>query len=356
MAYRFAGKQKKLSLGKYPDLGLAAARERREAARDALAAGRDPSLEKRLAALNARVSAANTFELVAEEWLARIEADGRAPRTIRKQRWILKQALPALGARPIAEITTPEVFAVLKKVEGSGRLETARALRSSCARVFRHAIVTARATHDPCAALVGATVAPTVTHMAALFEPSEVAGLMVSIHGYRGDASTRNALAFLALTFVRSSELRFAAWQEFDLDVATWEIPGERMKMKRPHIVPLSRQAVALLRRMHAERRTDALLFPGIRSPKRPISDNTINAALRRMGYEKADMTGHGFRRIASTTLNGLGFHGDWIERQLAHIEPNKVRRAYNAAEYLPERARMMQAWADWLEDLELLG
>jgi integrase len=360
LAYRFAGRQKKLSFGAYPVVGLADARAKREEAKRCLAAGDDPGLRKRLAKLASGISAANTFDVVAQEWLARLAADGRDAKTIKKQRWLLKQATPWIGARPIAEITPPEVFDILKRIEASGRLETARGVRTTCSAVFRHAIVTARCVQDPCVPLAGATVAPSVRHHAALVEPRAVAGLLAAMAGYEGDPSTRAALGLLPLTFVRSSELRLARWAEFDFDAAIWTIPAARMKgrvaNKKEHIVPLSRQALALVKALWSARGSDTLLFPSLRSPKRPISDNTINAALRRMGYDKTQMTGHGFRTMASTVLNEHGWDDDWIERQLAHVETNKTRRAYNAAEYLEGRTRMMQWWADWLEDLALLG
>jgi integrase len=360
LRYRFGPKDKKLSIGVYPRVGLAAARAAREDAKDLLVNGTDPALKKRLDKMARLVSQDVTFRKIADEFVARRKADRAAARTIKKHEWLLKQAMSALGDRPISDITSPEVYAVLKKIEKSGRLETARAVRSICGRVFRYAIVTARAHQDPCAPLVGSTVAPTVTHHAAIFDPDEIGALIRAICGYTGDSSTRNALKLMPLTFVRSEELRFAVWGEFDLPAATWSIPSARMKMKLPHIVPLSRQAVDLLTEMMESAKT-SLLFPGIRSPKRPISDGTINAALRRMGYATDEMTGHGFRRMASTVLNENGFKSDWIERQLAHKEPNKIRRAYNAAEHLPGRVTMMQWWADWLDrvaedDEDLIG
>jgi integrase len=354
MAYRFDGRQKKLSIGVYPTVGLAAARAAREAARTTLVGGVDPSLKKRLDKIASADAAATTFQIVAVDFIAHRKKEGAAERTIKKHEWLLSQVYPAIGRRPISQITSPEVVDILKRIEKSGRLETAREVRAICSRVFRYAIVTARAVNDPCAALVGATAAPTVTHHAAIFDPKEIGGLMRAVRGYTGTIETRAAIQLMALTFMRSEELRYAVWSEFDLEgTRQWMLPAKRMKMPRPHIVPLSRQAVALLTELKAKS-TTPLLFPGIRSRTRPISENTINAALRRMGYATDEMTGHGFRRMASTALNEHGFEPDWVERQLAHKDPNKIRRAYNAAEYLPQRTTMMQWWADYLDRLAI--
>lgn len=356
MSYRHGGAQKGLAFGAYPAVGLADARAERDAARKALGRGEDPAVLKKIGRITAAESVAATFALLAEDWLKRTEIDGLKPRTLEKNRWLLDQALPAIGARPISAITPPEMFAVLKRIEKSGRLDTARAVRRACSAVFRHAIVTARAVNDPCIPLVGATAAPKVRHMAALFEPAQIAGLLKSIRGYDGHHATRTALRLLPMVFVRSSELRKAAWREFDLDRGLWAIPAARMKRPNDHLVPLSRQAVALLREHWEGRVTDGLVFPSLRSSQRAMSENTVNAALRRMGYSKDEMTGHGFRRIASTIMNEHGWNPEWIERQLAHVDSNKVRAAYNAAEFLADRTRLMQWWSDWLETTELLG
>jgi integrase len=359
LAYRFSGRQKTLSFGAYPVVGLAEARAARTEAKRLLSQGADPGASRKAQKASTRQAAEETFAAVSEDWLARIEADGRDWKTLRKQRYLLAQATPFLGPRPVREITSREVFEVLKRIEASGRLDTARAVRTTCSQVFRHAIVTARADQDPTVPLVGATRAPAVVHHAAIFEPGKLAALMAAIGGYDGDPSTRTALRLLPYVIVRSSELRLARWAEFDLSSRLWTIPGERMKGRkidgRPHLVPLSAQAVQILGAHWQARLSDDLVFPGLRGG-RPISDNTINAALRRLGYDKTEMTGHGFRRTASTILNEQGWNRDWIERQLAHVEKDKVRRAYNAAEYLEGRASMMQAWADWLDDLALLG
>lgn len=355
MAYRFGGKQKKLSIGVYPVVGLADARNARLAAKKSLNGGEDPSLKKRLAKLAGANAADNTFRKLGDEFVARRKAEEAAPRTIKKYKQNLKHAYRRLGDRPITAITAADIFEVLKGIEKAGHLETAREVRSLVDRVFRLAIVTARATDNPAVSLVGATRAPPDSHYAAIFEPQAVGALMRAIRGYEGGDVTRLAMTIMALTFARSEELRGAKPGELDLegDEPMWTIPTERTKMKRgPHFVPLARGTVAAFRELLELNASPSILFPGIRSVHRPISDGTINAALRRMGYSSEEMTGHGFRRTASTLLNEQGWDEDWIERQLSHKDPNKVRGAYNAAEYLPGRRRMMQAWADYLDRL----
>lgn len=353
LAYRFQGKQKKLSIGVYPRVGLAKARKARDAAKDLLAAGVDPSEKKKLDRLHAKTTAENTFEAIGEEWLAKEEREKKAPMTLAKGQWLLRDiAFPVLGRRPIAEITAPEVLAALRPVEKRGRLETARRLRSTISRVFRYAIATGRADRDPAADLQGALTAPTVKHRAALLDPEAIGGLLRAIDAYEGWGTVTAALRLAPLVFVRPGELRHAEWSEINLDKAEWRIPAAKMKMRDEHIVPLSRQAVAILREWHGVTGRGRYVFPSGRSTHRPMSEVAVLAALRRMGYGRDEMTGHGFRSMASTILNEMGFNPDWIERQLAHGERNKVRAAYNRAQYLPERRRMMQAWADYLDKL----
>lgn len=352
LAYRFAGKQKSLSIGPYPTVGLADARTEREKAKRTLKEGLDPSRKKRLDKIEAHTKTNNTFKLVAEELIVRYQAEGAAERTIDKTRWLLELAYPSLGGLPISEITAADIYRVLRRIEKSGRLESARRLRSVVGRVFRYAIVTARATQDPSITLIGATLAPKITHHAAIFEPKKLGELMRAIRGYDGNQSTRVAMQLMALTFPRSEELRYAEVDQFDLgEAALWSIPAARTKMGRPHLVPLARQTIDLLRPLLEDRNPrHKLLFPSVRSWLRPISENTVNAALRRMGYSSDEMTGHGFRRTASTALNEHGFDSDHIERQLAHKDMNRIREAYNAAEFLDQRREMMQWWADRLD------
>jgi integrase len=259
---------------------------------------------------------------------------------------------PWLGSSPVGEINAPELLAVLRRIEGRGALETAHRIHQVSGQVFRYAIATGRAQRDPSADLRGALPPVREKHHAALSKPADVAGLMRAIAGYQGSFVVRCALRLAALTFVRPGELRKAEWSELDLDEGMWRIPARRMKMRAEHLVPLSRQAVEILRELHPLTGAGRYVFPGARTTGRPMSENAITAALRRMGYERGQMTAHGFRTMASTLLNELGWPADAIERQLAHVERDGVRDAYNRAEYLAERRRMMQAWADYLGGL----
>jgi integrase len=290
--------------------------------------------------------------------LQKLEREGRTDVTLAKKRWLLDFAYPMIGERPIAEITAPEVLAALRKVEARGRYETARRLRSTCSIVFRYAIATARADRDPCVDLRGALTAPKVIHRASIVDPVSIGALLRAIDDYDGLPLTKAALKLAPLLFVRPGELRKAEWAEFDLEHAEWRIPAAKMKMRRLHRVPLSKQADAIIRDLQALSGDGRWLFPSVRSILRPMSENTLNAALRRLGYGKEHMSAHGFRGMASTRLNEMGcWNPDAIERQLAHQEPNDVRRAYiHAAEYWPERVRMMQAWADYLDELRDSG
>ncbi|MGH8128413.1 MAG: tyrosine-type recombinase/integrase [Gammaproteobacteria bacterium] len=350
--YRFAGKRKTLALGIYPDVLLKVARDRRDDARRLLADGRDPSTERRVEKIRARSAAEDSFAALAREWMDRQQV---APTTASKNKWLLETfAIPYIGTRPIAEINAPELLAVLRRVEATGALETTQRLKVKCGQVFRYAIATGRAINDPTAALRGALQTPKATHHAAVTDPKAIGELMRAIDGFSGQFVTLCALKLAPLVFVRPGELRQAEWSEFDLDTAQWRIPGEKMKMKAPHIVPLSKQAVEILRNLHLLTGYGRYVFPSLRSPDRPMSENTVNAGLRRLGYAKNEMTGHGFRSMAATRLNEMGFRPDAIERQLAHAESDKVRDAYTAqAQYLAERKKMMQAWANYLDALK---
>ena len=356
LAYRFGGKQKTLAIGVYPTVTLKHAREKRDEAKRLLADNIDPSTQRRLEKLTA--ASGNTFRAVAEEVLVKLEREGRTDVTLAKKRWLLDFAYPAIGERPIGEITAPEVLAVLRKVEARGRYETARRLRSTCGMVFRYAIATGRAERDPSVDLRGALTAPKVIHRAAIVDPAGIGALLRAIEDYDGLPLTKAALKLAPLVFVRPGELRKAEWAEFDLEHAEWRIPAARMKMRRPHRVPLSKQSLAIIHDLQAISGGGRLLFPSVRSISRPMSENTLNAALRRLGYSAGQMTAHGFKGMASTRLNEMGsWNPDAIERQLAHQESDDVRRAYmHAAEYWPERVKMMQAWADYLDDLRDAG
>ena len=356
LAYRFGGKQKTLAIGVNPTITLKQAREKRDEAKRLLAANMDPSTERRLEKLGASTS--NTFRVVAKELLMKLEREGRAEATLVKQRWLLHFAYPAIGDRPVAEITAPEVLSVLRKVEARGRYETARRLRSTCGMVFRYAIATGRAERDPSVDLRGALTAPKVIHRSAIVDPADMGALLRAIEDYEGLPLTKAALKLAPLVFVRPGELRKAEWAEFDLEHAEWRIPAAKMKMRRLHRVPLSKQALAIIHDLGALSGGGRWLFPSVRSTSRSMSENTLNAALRRLGYSKDQMTAHGFKGMASTRLNEMGrWNPDAIERQLAHQESNDVRRAYmHAAEYWPERVKMMQTWADYLDELRDAG
>lgn len=355
LRYRFAGKQKTLSVGQYPGVTLSDAREAREEAKKKLRAGTDPSHAKKVDRINAEVAAAATFKVVAEEWLAKRVREGKAAATLAKNIWLLRdQTYPYIGSRPIAAVTAPELLDVLRKVEGRGLFETATRLRSVCGQVFRYAIATGRAERDPSADLRGALTSVKPKRRAALLKPEQIKPLLRDMHAYTGRGVTIFALRLAPLVFVRPLELRSAEWAEFDERDALWRLPPEKLKMRREHLVPLAKQALAILRELRPVTGRGKYLFPSVRSLARPMSENTVNAALRRLGYDKDEMTGHGFRRTASTRLNEMGFNRDWIERQLAHADENEIRDIYNAAEWLPQRRKMMQAWADYLDGLRL--
>lgn len=351
------GKRNTLSLGTYPDVGLADARQRHAEARKLLAAGVDPGEQRKQAKREqAAVAAAagDTFEVVAREWMARQSV---ARVTAEKNRWLLEAFLfPEIGSRPIGEITPRELLDALRKIEATGKLETAARAKIKAGQVFRYAMLEGKAEIDPTASLRGAIKSAKARHHAAVTDPVKIGQLLRAIEGFSGQPVTHAALKLAPLVFVRPGELRAAEWEEMDLEAAVWRIRPERMKMKAAHLVPLSSQAVAILRDLHALTGGGRHVFPGLR-PNRIMSENTINAALRALGYSGREMTGHGFRSMAATRLNEMGWNADAIERQLAHAETNKVREAYtHAAQYLHERVRMMQAWADYLDTLRIGG
>jgi integrase len=348
--YQFEGREKLLSLGVHPHVSLQQARALRDEAKKAVANRVDPSAKRQAE----KSSTANSFEAVAREWLA-LQEKKLAPATYAKAVWTLETLVyPYIGSRPIAKLSAADVLKVLKRIEARGIHETAHRTRQRCSQVFRYAVQTERTAHDVTADLRGA-LAPVVSeHHAAITEPVRIGELLRAIDGYTGHSATAYALKLAPLLFVRPGELRHAEWVEFDLDgpEPQWRIPAEKMKMGEQHLVPLSQQALALLRELQPLTGRGPYLFPSIRSRTRPMSDNTVNAALRRLGYTSEEMTGHGFRSLASTCLNEQGYHPDLIELQLAHAERNKVRAAYNKAQRLPERRKMMEAWADYLDGL----
>ena len=353
LKYRYLGREKKLSLGIYPDVTLKVARERRDEARTLLANGADPASVKFDLEAAAKVAAANTFAAIAEEYLDKSTREGRAAVTIKKSRWLFSLMESDLGKRPITEITPADLLETLQKVEAKGHLETARRMRSLAGRVFRFAVATSRATADPSALLRGALVAPKVTHHAAILEPKAVGELLRAIDGYSGQPLTCLALKLTPHVFVRPGELRRAEWREFDLENAVWTIPAEKMKMRDPHVVPLTAQALVLLESAKAMSEGQRYVFSSLYPGKRPMSENTINAALRRLGYSGKEMTAHGFRSTASTLLNESGkWSADAIERALSHKDGNSIRAAYHRGAHWAERVEMAQWWSDYLDAL----
>jgi len=357
MSFRYLDKQKTLHFGLWPDVGLADARSRRDEARRMIAAGLDPSIAKKRARVAAKVAASNTFKDVAEEWVQKCEREGRAEITLSKIRWLLGMAYPLIGSLPISAITPQEVLAVLRKVESDGRYESARRMRSVLSRVFRYGVATVRCQKDVASDLRGAIATPRVTHLAAITNPVKVGGLLRAIDGYEGQTVTRFALKLSPHLFVRPGELRQAQWNEFDCDKAVWNLSAERMKMRRPHRVPLTRQVLELIDELRDHTGHRDYLFPCMGNPKRPMSENAVNQALRRLGYSPQEMTAHGFRAMAATLLNEMGiWNPDAIEKQLAHLDASAVRRAYTRGEYWDERVRMMQHWSDHLDELRDAG
>jgi integrase len=353
LKYRHVGKEQQLTIGRYPDVGLKEARDKRDEARKIIAAGGNPAFEKKRAAVAASVSAANTFSALAEELIAKREREGLKDVTNGKARWLLSLLAAEIGARPIAEIEAYELLDVLKKVEASGRLETAKRLLAFASRVFRYSVATTRAKRNIAADLQGALTAPRVKHHAAIVDPKGVGALLRAIEGFDGQPVTMWALRLAPHVFVRPGELRQAEWSELDLDGAVWRIPGRRMKMKKEHVVPLSTQAVAILTEAQGLTGGGRFVFPGQRTPKRPMSENTLNAALRRLGYGTDEMTSHGFRSTASTLLNESGkWSVDAIERALAHGDTDNVRAAYHRGAHWQERVQMAQWWSDYLDGL----
>jgi integrase len=351
--YRFLDKQKKLHLGGWPTISLAEARARRDEAKKKIAEGIDPALDKKRARIAAKYAAANTFEAVAAEWLVKCERDGLAPVTVDKIRWLLAKAYPLIGNIPIAQITPHEALAVLRKVEATGAYESARRMRSVLSRVFRYGVATVRCEKDVAADLRGAIAVPKVKHFAAITRPSEVGALLRAIDGYSGHKVTVMAMRLSPHVLLRPGELRQAEWTDIDFEEAIWFIPAERMKMRRPHRVPLSRQVIAMLRELHEHTHWWKYLFPCLGKPRKAMSENAVNQGLRKLGYTTDQMTAHGFRAMAATLLNEMGeWNPDAIERQLAHVDTNQVRRAYARGEYWDERVEMMQRWSDYLDQL----
>jgi len=353
--YRFAGKQKTLSLGPYPDVPLIKARDRRDVARELLADGIDPG-EYRKATRGLQTGlAANTFEVIGREWYAKTAPNLADSTKGKLLKYLEGDVFPILGKRPIADLAAPDLLKVIHRIEGRGAVDVARRMHNVCGRIFRYAVGKGLATRDPSRDIELKDILPPadVQHHASVTDPKAAGELLRAIEGFTGTFTTRCALRLAPLVFVRPGELRKAEWTEFDFKKSEWRIPAAKMKMKEQHIVPLSAQALAIIREVQALTGGGRYLFPGERTSERPMSENTINAALRRLGYTKDEMTGHGFRSLASTLLHELGLPHAVIESQLAHGERNKVSAAYNFAKYLPERRAMMQQWADYLDKLK---
>ncbi|WP_159981090.1 MULTISPECIES: integrase arm-type DNA-binding domain-containing protein [unclassified Novosphingobium] len=356
MKYRFKGAEKKLSLGDYPRVSLRDARKQRDVARDMLAEGKDPSFERHREKLRGEALAENTFTSIAQEYCNKRRRDGDrawAPATATRCEYLLSLLDHSIGRMPIHEIEPIDALAAIRKIEKRGKLESARRTLQLASAVFRYAVATARLKSDPTRDLRGALTTPTVTHYGAVTEAAQVGELLRSIDGYEGQGMTKWALQLAPHVFVRPGELRHARWEEVNLETRVWIIPGEKMKMRKPHQVPLSRQSLAILEEIRSITGSLGYIFPSMRSRLRPMSENTLNSALRRLGYASNEMTAHGFRAMASTLLNESGkWSSDAIERSLAHGDSDKVRAAYHRGTHWKERVAMAQWWSDLLDSL----
>jgi len=351
LRFRFGGKANMMSLGAFPAVSLKEAREKRNQIKKQIAAGINPSLRKKLD----RISAASpdTFGAIADEYIANLKANDAADITISKNRWLLEDLATPIRNRPVSEIVPVELLDILKKIEASGRRDTAHRLRSVMGSVFRLAVATLRATNDPTYALRGALLKVKVKHRAAITDERELGRFLINLDEYVGWPVLQSAFQFLILTMSRPGDVRGMKRTEVDFDKRLWRIPAARMKMRRPHDVPLSGQALMVLKVVWPLNEENELVFPSLRSHKKPLSENAFNSVLRNMGYSKDQATAHGFRSTASTILNERGFNADVIEAALAHQDQDEVRRIYNRALYLPERKKLMQDWADLLDSLK---
>lgn len=351
--FRVAGKEKLLSLKSWPEVGLAAARKGRDKAKEALARGDDPAREKQREKRRAIEAAGNTFGDVGRDYLDKRKREGMAERTTDKAEYYLSRLTQSLGRLPISDITASDVLAVLRVYERQGKHETSSRLLQMASRIFRFAVANALLTSDPTRDLRGALTTPKVKHFAAIIEPKRVGELLRAIDGYEGMGITRLALQLSPHVFVRPGELRQAEWREVDLEAGVWIIPAEKMKMRKPHHVPLSHQSIAILREAHNFTGPNGYVFPSVRTRRRPMSENTVGSGLRRLGFPSDEMTAHGFRAMASTLLNESGkWSPDAIERALAHADTDGVRAAYHRGAHWKERVEMAQWWSDYLDTL----
>lgn len=355
--YRIAGKEKRLALGAYPEVGLADARKLRDEARSRVADEIDPSLERKRRKAAAKISADDSFERIAGEYIDKMEREGRAEATLLKARWFLSLLKPAIGTMAISEVDPQLLLAALKKLEAKGNYETAKKTRSFASRVFRYGVATGRAKADPAILLSGALISPKAKHYAAILEPKKLGEMLRAIETYSGGPVTKLALQIAPHVFVRPGELRQADWSEFDLSERQWNLPAGRMKARRPHSVPLSNQVVALLLKLRALTGPKGFAFPAMHTSRRPMSENTMNASFRRMGFGKDEITSHGWRSTASTLLNESGqWQPDAIERALSHGDSNATRGTYARSQYWSERVAMAQWWSDYLDEVRAGG
>jgi integrase len=353
LRYSFEGRERLLALGVYPDISLAEARERRDQARRHVANGVDPGVLKQVSKRATRISSENSFEAITREWYVKHSKNWVPSHGDRIIKRLERDIFPWIGSSPIANITVPELLSVLRRIEDRGALETAHRALQNCGQIFRYAVATGRVDRDPTGDLRGALPPPQVKSFAAIIDPQKLGQLMRSIEVYEGSFITKCALRLAPLVFVRPGELRKAEWSEINLELAEWNIPAEKMKMRQPHLVPLSEQAVKILKELFPLTGEGKYLFPCVRTTTRPMSDNTINSALKRLGYDSSEMTTHGFRATARTILDeALGFRPDIIEHQLAHAVKDPNGRAYNRTSHLQARKEMMQKWADYLEQV----
>jgi integrase len=347
--FRFGGKANMMSLGPYPLVSLKEAREKRDQIKKQIIAGINPSVRKKLDRIDA--SSPNTFGAIADEYIANLKANEAAPITVSKNRWYLEDLAAPIRERPVTEIVPAELLDILKKIETSGRRDTAHRLRSVMGSVFRLAVATLRATTDPTYALRGALLKVKVKHRAAITDERELGRFLVALDEYDGWPILQSAFQFLVLTMARPGDVRHMRRTEVDFEKRLWRIPAERMKMRRAHDVPLSRQSLGIIKNVWPLNEGHELVFPSLRAHKKPLSENAFNSVLRCMGYRKDQATAHGFRATASTILNERGYSPDVIEAALAHQDDNEMRRIYNRALYLTERKKLMQDWADLLDD-----
>ncbi|WP_027190866.1 tyrosine-type recombinase/integrase [Fundidesulfovibrio putealis] len=350
--YKLNGRENMLSLGVYPDVTLKDARDRRDETRRLISQGIDPA-QARKSAKTEEAENGETFERIAREWWAKFQPTWTEEHGGQILRRLELNVFPWIGSRPIKDITAPEILKLARRIESRGALEMAHRTIQGCGQIFRYGIATGRCERNPAADLRGALPPVKEKHHPSITDPKAIAPLLRAMDAYQGSPITGCALRLAPLVFVRPGELRHAEWAEINIEAKEWRIPGHKMKMREQHIVPLARQALVIIEELHPLTGHGKYLFPSMRTLDRPMSENTVNGALRRLGYTKDELTGHGFRSMASTLLNEQGWNRDAIERQLAHAERDNIRAAYNYAEFLPERRKMMQAWADYLDSLK---